>query len=1210
MPFSSLHHFQKTARSEANVASRDYPELEEILVDRPPPNSHEARVDGLCALCNQEPATQEISGTTVGERCAEHLMGVPGAGTPYPEFGQSVYGSQHTAGFIMDWLDRRLAPLAPDIGSRWSFDWCRYRKNSHCYYPSQLDAQATQLAGYSVWVPQDRGSCPRYTWEAQEACPIGAPGPNSGAANAQPDATVSWAQGGQRGGIIDAQSRYSSLDQKDPSFHWHFLASWADVRAKAKRLRKEGKVKITGAPNEKNPYITAEVQGDNNTYQTTILRTIGGKSVAGWECTCAWAHYAWGRSGRWKKFEGRQCSHALATIYQAQADEMFGGKVKEIERRPVDWVTKPYHYDQDPQTEEKRKRYLGEPWRLDQSRRGSLHQETSFSEERPVAMEVEARLEAGEHPNVVLGYLREIGAPWPEYILTEALHKPFVARDPANELHRIVHLDGEHAVTDAGERIPVEHLTHPEFDWHSGLQPPEQPEQLQTNSMLHWAGSVTPLNAAQPDEPEPIEPVPPLDPWYDPDPEEPDPDVYPEENEEYHRQKKKIQSSSMLVWARRPIKPVELIHPGNAPGGVANMQATHFPDLAEGDQDQIRSHVEANSPNKSKPLNERQLIDNIKGHFHDAITRHEVEGKASSNYSGKQAKGPVEEGADWYPQAHRDTKKWAKQYGMSHESMIGTTAALSPRSDWANNIETAHYTARHLGKNTNESFNVPHEQAWVNRDGGRQDLTHLVGKRFHDLSDEEAADALVAKSRHEGLRSHIAEPAASTGEKPKTTWSTSPNIVKAVKIARGADANDVLGGHKVRSFRNNLGDPDNVHGNDDVTMDSHAVSAACNHKYTGKGPSGAAFKKIFDTSGKGAAGREASKNVHGTYSYFAHAYRQAHAELRDEGHVDENFHPSDLQATVWNEWRTKNKRKRADKPTSGEGQPYNEYNKAAMLVWAGVQDSGMSEDVDPGTDDDMDQASTVQKAYNDQAEAAQDDWYFNQPNDQKPFADNSANVPTYMSALPHGAMLVWGAEAAEETLHDEPEGALPSTDGGAPSEDWQAQHSTTAADPISAGPAGFGSPLDPGYAHEDLGYPDADEAVLRPSGGPGAGSFMNDLENKFNTLDATGSLDPGADSRAWLLSGGSPRNAGGDQGIRDSDIAAMARQFLNTGELPEGSGPQVKVAAKVFSPAEQQELITEGSDGTRASNLDRLQLEGTHYQTGDDEDDLDGLFDG
>src|SRR5690606_37053595 len=50
----------------------------------------------------------------------------------------------------------------------------------------------------------------------------------------------------------------------------------------------------------------------------------------------------------------------------------------------------------------------------------------------------------------------------------------------------------------------------------------------------------------------------------------------------------------------------------------------------------------------------------------------------------------------------------------------------------------------------------------------------------------------------------------------------------------------------------------------------------------------------------------------------------------------------------------------------------------------------------------------------------------------------------------------------------------------------------------------------------------------------------------------------------------------------DADIARAANAHL---------------AAKTFTPAEQMELIEEGQeDGVVAANLDRLQIEGTHYE--------------
>jgi hypothetical protein len=84
----------------------------------------------------------------------------------------------------------------------------------------------------------------------------------------------------------------------------------------------------------------------------------------------------------------------------------------------------------------------------------------------------------------------------------------------------------------------------------------------------------------------------------------------------------------------------------------------------------------------------------------------------------------------------------------------------------------------------------------------------------------------------------------------------------------------------------------------------------------------------------------------------------------------------------------------------------------------------------------------------------------------------------------------------------------------------------------------------------------------------------------------------------WL--NGSQSGSGGSHGA--SEIAAEARKFLQ------------KSALKDFTPAEQMALIAEG-EGITASNLDRLKIEGTHYEyleaalSKEDEDPMEGLFD-
>lgn len=421
-----------------------------------------------------------------------------------------------------------------------SSDWCRFRRDNHCFFPNKKDEPATQAAGYDVWVPVDRGPCPRATHKDQRSCPVAEPGPNSHERSYLPDATVPWESGGQRMGskrtagltgypemdaaindfldtplaelsgdtprqvndsgshglcqaiseefvefckargidkvyathtdldemgytiqpgsqggeigfnendemeyghyqehtvnsyyppgappwgiVIDftaTQYGYSEFPkisstssktasprpgnsfeqsigtgawyrqdsqavgrvlvtedgdrsplfqhwgpQGDPAhcgacesdqkhseaYHKWFVetdpygwgdtfvegsktAAWKDVNEKAVRIRRDGGVRIISDAGGK---VTAEVRGDNGLYTTAIQRA--GKGVAVWECSCPWSKYAWDRSQKWKRLEGRKCAHATALLYEMQSNEMFGGEIEEIAEAP-DWRT-------------------------------------------------------------------------------------------------------------------------------------------------------------------------------------------------------------------------------------------------------------------------------------------------------------------------------------------------------------------------------------------------------------------------------------------------------------------------------------------------------------------------------------------------------------------------------------------------------------------------------------------------------------------------------------------------------------------------------------------------------------------------------------------------------------------------------------------------------------------------------------------------------
>lgn len=123
----------------------------------------------------------------------------------------------------------------------------------------------------------------------------------------------------------------------DPDFKFHVTAAWADVRAKAKRIRSEGGVRITLASDG---LVFGEVKGDHHVYETGVQRFPGSKhSVATYTCGCKWGAYHWGANDDFSRFAGRMCSHALALQYEAASRGMFGRDVTEDSVKP-EWVPK------------------------------------------------------------------------------------------------------------------------------------------------------------------------------------------------------------------------------------------------------------------------------------------------------------------------------------------------------------------------------------------------------------------------------------------------------------------------------------------------------------------------------------------------------------------------------------------------------------------------------------------------------------------------------------------------------------------------------------------------------------------------------------------------------------------------------------------------------------------------------------------------------
>jgi 8-oxo-dGTP pyrophosphatase MutT (NUDIX family) len=309
---------------------------------------------GPCPICGDVMLSQVagmtcmVCGTIVPMVSADLL---PGEFTEAGEIVSLGMPLSREAGEIKDWIAENGQP-----GSRFTYDWCRFRRNSHCWLPSGLDEAASERAGYAVWIPMDRGYCWRSAWETQEKCSTGMPGPKVDGGFT--DATVPFDKGGQRNGTPDPSwtgyadtytprsvpggvlaSRGAALVVsvtsllKEGSFE--FTAAWKDVRAKAKKIREAGGVRIAAA---RDNVIVGHVKGDNAVYETEIVSFPGRRNAATWSCGCKWGSYSWGRSGPWKRYEGRMCSHALALQYEAQSRGMNGKEIR-IDSDQPSWMS-------------------------------------------------------------------------------------------------------------------------------------------------------------------------------------------------------------------------------------------------------------------------------------------------------------------------------------------------------------------------------------------------------------------------------------------------------------------------------------------------------------------------------------------------------------------------------------------------------------------------------------------------------------------------------------------------------------------------------------------------------------------------------------------------------------------------------------------------------------------------------------------------------
>lgn len=291
------------------------------------------------------------------------------------------------------------------------------------------------------------------------------------------------------------------------------------------------------------------------------------------------------------------------------------------------------------------------------------------------------------------------------------------------------------------------------------------------------------------------------------------------------------------------------------------------------------------------------------------------------------AKDDFQRWAGWYEGAHTIAEGNAKTYGTDIASASGVIAALSPQNDWNGNVYQADVVMSAMtnkqGMAWDAAMSAKSKAIWkgqrlpMAKEIEGKTLAELARPMPGDPSDPEELRSLSLARRamwirteneaHETREHRQVNPEGTFGDLMRTKaglptpakWKSISAIANAVKAYESkGDANqlsEAMGDrHKVRSFYNNILDPNSKNG--DVTIDTHAVGAAWLTPTTSEDVSvyhalNTSPLAVDKPEGFVASKGSAVSGVKGTYGFYAQAYREAAEKL--------HIQPRQLQSVVW-----------------------------------------------------------------------------------------------------------------------------------------------------------------------------------------------------------------------------------------------------------------------------------------------------------------------
>jgi hypothetical protein len=305
----------------------------------------------------------------------------------------------------------------------------------------------------------------------------------------------------------------------------------------------------------------------------------------------------------------------------------------------------------------------------------------------------------------------------------------------------------------------------------------------------------------------------------------------------------------------------------------------------------------------------------------------------------------------WYDGANLIAQDFGKRFNTNLNKASGVLAVFSPQKDWFMNISLAE-RAMNIWSTKQDTVwdkemskqylfragdpkeivddvtgNVTYEKGakpvlnedgeivgWLNwkdkdaqikRDKAVKELKQIEGKMLKDLPIEYQARFIRMYSEVYDLPSYnnyspngtkLSTAKTDKGADKKVAWGGYNTIQKAISILSATPEtemqviSDALGKqHKVRSFYNNIVDPQNKSGH--VTMDTHAIAALLWLPLSGNS------KEVTQNFGGGGTTASSKVGANGLYPAFAEAYRRLAKEVSEELGVE--YLPREIQSITW-----------------------------------------------------------------------------------------------------------------------------------------------------------------------------------------------------------------------------------------------------------------------------------------------------------------------